>query len=295
MDANSITGFGVATLTPFTASGEVDMVALERHTKFLIKGGAQFLVSCGTTGEIPTLSWAEQEKIISLVLKIADGQVPVVVGCTSNNTRSLIISAKQIADLGVRWIMSATPYYNKPTQEGIYQHFKALREETGLAVMAYNIPTRTAGEILPDTIQRLAEDDLIFALKDASANLTRIQKTCSLCSNLRVFSGDDALSAAIVAVGGQGVVSVVGNLVPQLLRAWIDALMREDFSAARKKLQPLLSLFEACFLESSPIPVKFGAEILGLMHSRVRLPLTIASLSTQAKMQQTLQPLKENL
>ncbi len=288
MDNSSIKGLGVAMLTPFKSDGELDLAAFERHTQHLLKGGAQFLVPCGTTGETPTLSWKEQQQLIACALELTEGLVPLVVGCTSNDTRSVAAKAKQIGALGVQWIMSATPYYNKPTQEGIYQHFKALRD-SGLAVMGYSVPSRTASAILPETAQRLAEEGLIFAIKEASGNLARVQKTCLLCGDkLQVLSGDDVLAMPIAAVGGKGVVSVAGNLLPQQLRSWTDAFTAGDFSSAQQQLAALLPLFEACFLEPNPIPVKAAADMMGLMRSEMRLPLTPACASTRQALQAAL-------
>lgn len=293
MDNSAICGVGTAMITPFTAGGAVDMAALERFIDFQIAGGVNFLVPLGTTGETPTLTDAEQEDIIRLVLRKAKGKLPVVVGCTSNNTAEVVARAKRFKTLGVTHVLSACPYYNKPTQEGIYQHFKALREGSGLEIMLYNVPGRTASNALPETIARLGADRIIFGVKEASGSIIQMQQLCQQVNgSLQVCSGDDAMTLPLMAVGGVGVVSVASNVVPRAMREWTDTMTERNYVKAREQLKPLLPLFDACFVESNPIPVKAGAKLLGLMDTNYRLPLVPPAAKTSALMEQVLRPFR---
>lgn len=292
---SNITGLGTAMVTPFTASGEVDWAALERFIEFQISGGVNFLVPCGTTGETPTLTTAEQMRVVETTLKIAKGRVPVVAGCTSNNTAELIERGKQFKTIGVTHVLSASPYYNKPTQEGIYRHFKALRDETGLEIMCYSVQGRTASNIAPETVKRLVEDDIVFAIKEASGSILQQQQICQTVNGkLTVLSGDDAMTLPLFAVGGQGVVSVASNVVPRAMRTWVDTMTERNFVKAREQLKPLLPLFDACFVESNPIPVKGGLAQMGLMGLHFRLPLVPPSEKTMATMKHALAPFLKN-
>jgi 4-hydroxy-tetrahydrodipicolinate synthase len=291
MDNSAISGVGTAMVTPFAADGSVDFDRLERFIDFQIKGGVNFLVPCGTTGETPTLSEEEQQEIIKMALRLAKGKVPVVAGCTSNNTAEATERANRFKAIGVTHILSACPYYNKPTQEGIYQHFKAIRQGTGLEIMLYNVPGRTASNALPDTVARLTEEKVVFAIKEASGSIIQIQQLCQKVNGaLQVLSGDDAMTMPLMAVGGVGVVSVASNIVPRAMREWVDTLTERNYVKAREQLQPLLPLFDACFVESNPIPVKGAAEILGLMDARFRLPMVPPADKTRELMRKVLQP-----
>lgn len=293
MDNSAICGVGTATVTPFTADGSVDFEALERFIDFQITGGVNFLVPLGTTGETPTLTEQEQEEIIGLYLRAAQGKVPVVVGCTSNNTAEVVARGKRFKELGVTHVLSACPYYNKPTQEGIYQHYKALREGTGLEIMLYNVPGRTSSNALPDTIARLGAEGIIFGVKEASGDIKQIQALCQkINGDLQVCSGDDWNTMPLMAVGGVGVVSVASNVVPRAMREWTDTLTERNFVKAREQLKPLLPLFDACFAESNPIPVKAGVKALGLMDTNYRLPLVPPAASTVERMEQALRPFR---
>ena len=290
-DNSRITGLGTAMVTPFKADGTVDMATFERFIQFQIDGGVNFLVPLGTTGETPTLSDPEQDEIVKLTLRLAKNKVPVVVGCTSNNTREAIERGLRFKALGVRHILSACPYYNKPTQEGIYQHFKAIRKETGLEIVLYNVPGRTASNAMPDTIARLAEEKMVFAVKEASGSIQQMQQLCQKVNGgLTVLSGDDAMTLPLMAVGGQGVISVASNLIPRPMRQWVDTMTERNYVKAREQLKPLLPLFDACFVESNPIPVKGGAQILGLMSANYRLPMVPPSAQTLETMRTVLKP-----
>ena len=293
MDNSAICGVGTAMITPFTADGAVDFEAVERFIEFQIQGGVNFLVPLGTTGETPTLTDAEQEQVIKIALRMAEGKVPVVVGCTSNNTAEVVERGKRFKGFGVTHLLSACPYYNKPTQEGIYQHFKALRDGTGLEIMLYNVPGRTASNALPETIARLGAERIIFGVKEASGSIIQIQSLCQKVNgDLQVCSGDDAMTMPLMAVGGVGVVSVASNIVPRPMRDWCDTMTERNFVKAREQLKPLLPLFEACFVESNPIPVKGGAKLLGLMDTNYRLPLVPPAAKTMELMEQVLRPFR---
>lgn len=293
MDNREICGVGTALVTPFTADGAVDFEAMERFIDFQIEQGVNFLVPLGTTGETPTLTDSEQEQIVKLALERAKGKVPVVVGCTSNNTAEVVERGKQFASLGATHLLSACPYYNKPTQEGIYQHFKALREACGLEIMLYNVPGRTASNALPETVARLAAEGIVFAVKEASGSIKQIQELCQMVNGgLQVLSGDDWHTLPVMAVGGVGVISVAGNIVPKAMREWTDTMTERNFVKARELLQPLLPLFDACFVESNPIPVKAGAEHMGLMKAIYRLPIVPPQAKTVQLMEEVLAPFR---
>jgi 4-hydroxy-tetrahydrodipicolinate synthase len=291
MDSAAITGLGTALLTPFRADGALDMARLEAFIQFQIEGGVNFLVPCGTTGETPTLSDEEQVAVIQATLRIAKGRVPVVAGCTSYDTRHVVEMGKRFQSIGVTHVLSATPYYNKPTQEGIYRHFKMLRQETGLEIMLYSIQGRTGVNAAPETVARLAEERIIFAVKEASGNILQMQQICQRVNGaLKVFSGDDAMALPLMAVGGEGVVSVASNVVPRAMRAWVDTMTERNYVKARGQLKTLLPLFEALFVETNPIPAKGAAAILGLMEAHFRLPMVPPAEKTMAGLRQALAP-----
>jgi len=293
MDNSAICGVGTAMVTPFTADGAVDFEAMERFIQFQIDGGVNFLVPLGTTGETPTLTDDEQEQIIKIAMRLAEGKVPLVVGCTSNNTAEVVERGKRFKSLGVTHLLSACPYYNKPTQEGIYQHFKALREGTGLEIMLYNVPGRTASNALPETIARLGDEGIVFAVKEASGSIIQMQSLCQkVDGSLQILSGDDAMTLPLMAVGGVGVVSVASNIVPRAMREWTDTMTERNFVKAREQLKPLLPLFDACFVESNPIPVKAGAKALGLFENHHRLPMVPAAEKTEILMKEVLAPFR---
>jgi 4-hydroxy-tetrahydrodipicolinate synthase len=294
-DNSAITGLGTAMVTPFTTTGDVDWTALEKFIEFQVSGGVNFLVPIGTTGETPTLTEAEQLKVVETTLRVAKGRVPVVAGCTSNNTAELIERGKRFKQAGVTHVLSASPYYNKPTQEGIYRHFKALRDTTGLEIMAYSVQGRTASNILPETVKRLVDDGIIFAIKEASGSILQMQQICQLVNGkLTVLSGDDAMTLPLMAVGGSGVVSVASNLAPRAMRNWVDTMTERNYVKAREQLKPLLPLFDACFVESNPIPAKGGLNFMGMMGLNFRLPMVPPSDKTVATMKQALAPFLKN-
>jgi 4-hydroxy-tetrahydrodipicolinate synthase len=290
-ETERIRGLGTALVTPLTAAGDVDFGALARLVDFQIEAGVNFLVPLGSTGEASTLSEAEQVDVLAAVLQAAEGRVPVLAGCTHNSTAELVARGKRFAAAGVRHVLSASPYYNKPTQEGIVRHYRALRDATGLAIAAYTIPARTAGNIVPETVERLVDEGVIFALKEASGSILQIQDVCRrVGERCAVLAGDDALTLPTMAVGGAGVIATAANAVPGAFRAWVDAMIERRYDKARAQSGPLLRLFEACGAESNPIPIKAALSLLGLAEAHVRLPLVPAQVETVAKLKCALAP-----
>lgn len=288
---SQITGVGTALLTPFRRDGSVDLPGLERFVAWQIGQGANFLVPIGTTGEAPTLTEDEQCAVLEATLRVAAGRVPVVAGCSSYSTQHAIERARRFQSLGIAHILSATPYYNKPTQEGIYRHFAALREATGLGIVAYSIQGRTGVNIAPDTVERLVKDQIIFAIKEASGSIPQIQEICQrLGGALTVFAGDDALVLPTLAVGCVGVISVPANVVPRAMRDWVDALAAGQMGKAREHLRRLRPLIEALGVETNPIPAKGAAALLGLMEAHLRLPMTPPAEKTMALLREALRP-----
>ena len=291
MTANGFTGVGTAMITPFHKDGAVDFQTLAEFIEFQISGGVHFLVPMGTTGESVTLTEEEQTEVIKTTVQVANGRVPVLAGCGGNNTASLIAKGKHLKEIGVENILSVSPYYNKPSQEGIYQHFKAIRRETGLGIVLYNIPGRTASNVLPETLARLAEEKIIFGVKESSGDVKQIQQLCQIAGDkLTVLSGDDWMTLALVSVGGKGVISVASNVVPHQVVEFVDALLDNNFAGARELLQPLLPLFDALFMEPNPQPVKGVASMLGLMDANFRLPMIPPTESTMHRVKEAMAP-----
>ncbi len=291
MNANGISGVGTAMITPFQEGGAVDFEKLAEFIDFQIGGGVNFLVPMGTTGESVTLTEDEQADVVKTTLDVVKGRVPVLAGCGGYDTAAVIRHGKRLKEIGVKQILSVVPYYNKPTQEGVYQHYKAIRNETGLDIVLYNIPGRTGTNVLPKTLARLAEEKIIFGVKESTGDVKQIQELCQLTGDkLTVLSGDDWMTLPLVSVGGKGVISVAANVVPGPMREFLDALLGKDFERARQLLQPLLPLFDALFVESNPQPVKGAAGLLGLMDVRFRLPMIPPTESTMHVVKEALAP-----
>ncbi len=288
---SQITGVGTALLTPFRQDGNVDLPVLERFVAWQIGQGVNFLVPVGTTGEAPTLTEDEQCAVLESVLRVAAGRVPVVAGCSSYSTQHAIERARRFQALGITHILSATPYYNKPTQEGIYRHFAALRDMTGLRIVAYSIQGRTGVNIAPDTVERLVRDGIVFGLKESSGDVLQIQEICQRTGGaLKVFAGDDGLVLPAMAVGCVGVISVPANLVPRAMREWVDTLTAGNILPAREHLRRLRPLIDALGAETNPIPAKGAAALLGLMGAHLRLPMTAPAEKTMALLRDALRP-----
>ncbi len=267
------TGAFTAIVTPLK-DGKVDVDGLREFVEFQISEGIDGLVPCGTTGEAVTLDAAETAEVIRVVVEQARGRVPVVAGASSNDTAKAVAASRAVAELGADALLHVTPYYNKPTQDGLVAHFTAVADATELPVVLYNVPGRTSCDMLPDTIARLAAHPNVAAVKEATGSLARAQQVIAACpDDFAVLSGDDFTCLGMTALGGNGVISVVSNLVPGDTARMIKAARDGDMEQARKlhyKLEPLMHLL---FVEANPIPVKAGVSLLGYTANEVRLPL----------------------
>ena len=280
-------GCGTALVTPFHQDGSLDEQALRNLVAWQIESGIDFLVPCGTTGETPTLSHDEWLRVIDVTVEVAAGRVPIVAGATSNSTHDAVAKAKEAAERpGVEAILTASPYYNKPTQEGQFQHFKAIAEAVNKPVILYNVPGRTAANIEPSTIARLAEVPNIAGVKEASGNLTQIAEICAAAKpEFSVLSGDDALTLPIVALGGVGLISVASNEIPREMAEMTRAALNNDWTSARQLFHKYLPLMQANFIESSPMPVKAVLAMMGRIEEAYRLPMVPVRRDTRSKLQ----------
>lgn len=280
-------GLTVALVTPFK-NGEVDESALRKLVDFHVDAGTDCVSPCGTTGESPTLSHEEHERVISVVCEQAAGRIKVLAGTGSNSTREAVRLTAFAKRTGADGALMVSPYYNKPTQEGFYQHYKAVVDEVDLPVIVYNIPGRTGKNIEPETLARLSELPNIVAVKESTGSMDQASAILSL-SDLTVLSGDDSLTLPLMAIGGSGVISVAGNIVPQDIKAMITAF---DSGDVRQAQQRHLKLFPLCRdllgLATNPIPIKGAMELLGRDSGELRLPMTSLDDSQKATLQQTL-------
>ena len=281
-------GCGTALVTPFHQDGSIDGTALRNLVAWQIESGIDFLVPCGTTGETPTLSHDEWLYVIDTTIEVAAGRVPIVAGATSNSTYDAVEKAKEIAARpGVNAILTASPYYNKPTQEGQYRHFRAIAEAVGeKTIILYNVPGRTAANLEPSTLARLAEIPNIVGVKEASGNMTQIAEAInSVPETFLVFSGDDAVTLPVIALGGVGVISVAGNEIPHEMALLTRAALNNDWTAARTLHRKYLPLMQANFIESSPLPVKAVLAMMGKLEEVYRLPLLPMRRDTRSRLQ----------
>jgi 4-hydroxy-tetrahydrodipicolinate synthase len=267
-------GVGTALVTPFTKSGELDETAVRRLGRRQIDAGIHFLVPCGTTGESPTLSAAERLRIVEILVDEAGGRVPVLAGAGGYNTNEVIHDADEMRRAGASGLLSVTPYYNRPTQEGLYQHYRAIAESTPLPIVVYNVPGRTGSNVEPATLARLAEIPNIVGVKEASGNVTQMCDVCQVVPDgFLVLSGDDVLTLPLMAVGGHGLISVASNEIPAEMVAMVEAAERNDFAAARAVHARVLPLMQVNFVETNPIPVKAAMAAVGLLDEVYRLPM----------------------
>jgi 4-hydroxy-tetrahydrodipicolinate synthase len=268
------TGCGTALVTPFNRDGSLDEAGVSRLARRQIDLGIHFLVPCGTTGEVPTLTDAEQVKVVELVVAEARGRVPVLAGAGGYNTQEVIQTARRLKAAGADGILSVTPYYNKPTPEGLYQHYRAIAEAIEIPIIVYNVPGRTGCNVDPATLIRLSAVPHIAGVKEASGNVTQM---CEICAGVPddfiVLSGDDALTLPLMAVGGQGIVSVSSNEIPAEMSRLVELAEQGDFGGARALHQRLLPLLLVNFIESNPIPVKSAMASMGLLEEVYRLPM----------------------
>ena len=270
----TLKGCGTALATPFKADGALDEVALHKFVDFQVSGGIDFLVPCGTTGESPTLTNDERCRVVEITVKVAAGRVPVIAGAGGNNTAEVIELIHEYEKIGIDGILSVTPYYNKPTQEGLFQHFKAIAESTSLPIILYNVPPRTSVNMLPDTIGRLAHIPNVMGVKEACGDISQMAELFLRApEDFIVLSGDDAVTLPLMALGGVGVISVASNETPQLMAALARSCLSGNYDEARKLNRKLIPLMKANFIETSPAPVKAGLAMMGLMEETLRLPL----------------------
>jgi len=282
-----VQGCGTALVTPFRQDGAIDDSALRNLIAWQVEAGIDFLVPCGTTGETPTLSHDEWLHVIDTTVEVAAGRVPIVAGATSNSTADAITKAKEAAARpGVDALLSASPYYNKPTQEGQYRHFRAIAEAVDKPMILYNVPGRTGANIEPGTLARLAEVPNIVGVKEASGNIAQIAEVCnSVPEHFHVFSGDDALTLPVIALGGVGIISVASNEIPREMAEMTRAALNNDWQTTRQIHRKYLALMQANFIESNPLPVKAVLAMMGRVEEVYRLPLLPMRRDTRSKLQ----------
>ncbi len=268
------TGTGTALVTPFRTDGSLDEPALRSLVRRQLDAGINFLVPCGTTGESPTLTHAEHLRVVQITLEIAKGKVPVLAGAGGYNTVEVISLANELKNLGADGILSVTPYYNKPTQEGLYQHFKAIASAVNLPFILYSVQGRTGVNIEPSTVLRLSHIQNIVGIKEASGNISQMGAILNLVpKDFLVLSGDDSLTLPLIALGGRGLISVASNEIPAEMTRLVQSALAGDFPEARRLHFRFLSLMDINFVESSPIPVKAALAEMGLLQPAWRLPL----------------------
>ncbi|MGA3167174.1 MAG: 4-hydroxy-tetrahydrodipicolinate synthase [Terriglobia bacterium] len=284
-----IRGCGTALVTPFRKDGSVDEPALRRLVQFQLREGIDFLVPCGTTGETPTLEHGEYLGVIRVVVEEAGGKVPIIAGVGGNNTRKVCDLAGQVKPLGVAALLSVAPYYNKPTQEGLFQHFKAIAEATDLPVILYNVPGRTSSNIEPATVGRLSRVPNILGIKEASGSIVQQMEVLNAVPpGFRVLSGDDTFTFPLMALGGEGVICTTSNQIPAQMRRLTHLMLEGKIDEARKLHFQLLPLMQANFLETNPIPVKAGLAMMGMIEEVYRLPLVPMRPENRAKLEKVL-------
>jgi 4-hydroxy-tetrahydrodipicolinate synthase len=281
----AFTGCGTALVTPFTSSGAVDEAAVRRLAKRQVDAGIHFLVPCGTTGEAPTLSAAERRRVVELVVDEVAGRVPVLAGAGGYDTKEVIEAAKEMQSAGASGLLSVTPYYNKPTPDGLVRHYQAIAEATPLPIVVYNVPGRTGCNVDPATLARLTTIPHLVAVKEASGNMTQICEVMrAVPPEFIVLSGDDALTLPAMAVGARGIVSVASNELPAEMTQLVEAAEANDFTYAREIHTRLLPLMLANFAESNPIPVKCVMAQMGLLEESYRLPMVPPRAETREKL-----------
>jgi 4-hydroxy-tetrahydrodipicolinate synthase len=278
------TGCGTALVTPFRQDQSLDEGTLRRLVRRQIDAGINFLVPCGTTGESPTLSQAEQKRVVEITVEEARGRVPVLAGAGGYNTAEVIERALEFKSIGADGILSVTPYYNKPSQEGLYQHYKAIASAVALPIVLYNVPGRTGCNIEPATVTRLAEIDNIVGVKEASGNIGQMAAIAArVPERFLVLSGDDSITVPLIALGGRGIISVVANEIPAEMTRLTQLALANDFPAAREIHCRYLPLMEVNFVESNPMPVKAAMALMGLLEPVWRLPLVAPKAENLAK------------
>jgi 4-hydroxy-tetrahydrodipicolinate synthase len=286
-------GCATALVTPFTADGAIDDDALTRLIEYQLAGGVELLVPCGTTGESATMTEEEDQHVIKRTIQLARDRARVIAGTGSNSTAAAIVNSKIAKDLGADAVLVVAPFYNKPTQQGLYAHFRAISEAVDLPIVVYNVPGRTSVNISADTTLRLARDCAnIVAVKEASGNLSQIMEILRDRPNdFRVLSGDDALTFPMIALGADGLISVASNEAPELMARMVNLALAEKWDEARKLHYRLLPLMEVNFIESSPGPVKAGLAMMNLIGENYRLPLVPIEEKSRARLREVMSDL----
>jgi 4-hydroxy-tetrahydrodipicolinate synthase len=282
------TGSMVALVTPFK-EGKVDWQSLEALVDFHIQNGTNGIVPCGTTGESATLDHKEHHEVIERVIKVVNKRIPVIAGTGSNSTAEAVALTKGAEKAGADGALMISPYYNRPTQEGIYQHYKKVASEVGIPIIVYNIPGRTGSKIEPETLARLSEIKNVAGVKEATGSVDQAIDVIRLCGdNLAVYSGEDSLTFSLMALGGKGVISTVANIAPKEMSQLTDACLEEKWERGRDLQLKLVPLIRGVFLETNPIPIKTALALMGMCTSELRLPLTPMSEGNLKKLRQTM-------
>ena len=286
-------GMGVALITPFKEDGSVDYIALMRLVDYLIQNGADFLCVLGTTAETPTLTTDEKNKIKQMVIERVNGRIPIMLGCGGNNTQAIIDSLKKDDFTGIDAILSVVPYYNKPSQEGIYQHYKAIAQSTDLPIVLYNVPGRTGVNMTAETTLRIAKDfSNVIAIKEASGNITQMDDIIkNKPENFDVISGDDGITFPLITLGAVGVISVIGNALPREFSRMTRLALQGDYANALTIHHQFTELFNLLFVDGNPAGVKAMLNAMGFIENRLRLPLVPTRITTYEKMRLILQNL----
>jgi 4-hydroxy-tetrahydrodipicolinate synthase len=287
------TGTGTALVTPFRTDGTVDEGTLRRLIQRQIDAGVDFLVPCGTTGESPTLTHEEHVRVVEIAVALAKGKVPVLAGAGGYNTAEVIAMARELAELGADGFLSVTPYYNKPTQEGLFQHYRAIAEAVPLPIILYSVQGRTGVNIEPATVKRLAQIENIVGIKEASGNVSQMAAILNAVpEDFIVLSGDDAITLPVISLGGRGVISVVSNEIPAEMSRLTRAALQGDFQTAREIHRSFHPLMEINFVESNPGPVKAAMAEMGLLEAVWRLPLVAPKAENQMRIRAVLESLE---
>ena len=283
------TGCGTALVTPFRKDGSLDEDVLRRLVRWQVESGIHFLVPCGTTGESPTLSHQEHLRVVEITLEEAKGKVPILAGCGGYSTGAVVELARELERMEVDGLLSVTPYYNKPTPEGLYQHYGAIAAATRLPIVVYNVPSRTGINIAPATLARLASIDNVVGVKEASGDIGQMAEIFQVVpKTFSVLSGDDSVTLALMALGGVGVISVASNEIPAEMSQLCDACAKGDFERAREIHRRYHALMEVNFIESSPGPVKAALAMMGRIELAYRLPIVPPRPESQAKIEEVL-------
>ncbi|GAC1626821.1 MAG: 4-hydroxy-tetrahydrodipicolinate synthase [Candidatus Acidiferrum sp.] len=286
------TGTGTAMVTPFRHDGSLDEPTLRQLIRRQIVAGIDFLVPCGTTGESPTLTHAEHLRVVEITVAEAKGKVPVLAGAGGYNTAEVIALVQELDALGVDGILSVTPYYNKPSQEGLYQHYRAIAQSTNLPIILYSVQGRTGVNLDPATVNRLTQIDNIIGIKEASGNISQMGAILNAVpEDFLVISGDDAVALPLIALGGRGVISVISNELPVQMARLVKLALAADFAGAREIHRHLHSLMEINFVECNPVPVKTAMAEMGLLEPVWRLPLVPPRTENQARIRAVLESL----